>query len=78
MVVSQHEVNIQESSINQNFNNTMPVILCTGATFVKKNSCLFARIVSFYTTVMHLFTFRILEPYPSKDIELDLSHVISH
>ena len=22
--------------------------------------------------------FRILEPYPSKDIELDLSHVVSH
>ena len=22
--------------------------------------------------------FRILEPYPSKDIELDLSHVMSH
>ena len=25
-----------------------------------------------------LLTFSILEPYPSKDIELDLSHVISY
>ena len=53
-------------------------MLCTGATFVKKNSCLVARIVSIDTTGLHLFTFRILEPYPSKNIEVDLSHVISH
>ena len=51
----------------------MSVMLRTGAAFVKKNSCLVARIVSFDTD-----TFRILEPYPSKDIELGLSHVISH
>ena len=49
-----------------------------GATLVKKNSCLVARIVSFDTAVLHLLTFCILEPYPSKDIDLDLSHVISH
>ena len=53
----------------------MSVILCTGATFVKKNSCLVARIVSFDTAGLHIFTFCILEPDPSKDIELDLSHV---
>ena len=56
----------------------MSVMLITGATFVKKNSCLVARIVSLDTAGLHLLTFRILEPYPSKDIELDLSHVISH
>ena len=56
----------------------MSVILCMGVTFVKKNSCLVARIVSFDTAGPHLLTFRILEPYPSKNIELDLSHVISH
>ena len=56
----------------------MSVMLCSGATFVKKNSCLVARIVSFYTGGLHLLTFCILEPYPSKDIELDLSHVFSH
>ena len=56
----------------------MSVILCTGTTFVKKNSCLVARLVSFDTAGLHLLTFGILEPYPSKDIELDLSHVISH
>ena len=56
----------------------MSVLLCTGAAFVKKNSCLVARIVSFDTAGVHLLTFRILEPYPSKDIEVDLSHVISH
>ena len=56
----------------------MSVMLCTGATFVKKNADLIARIVSFDTAGLHLLTFRILEPYLSKDIELDLSHVISH
>ena len=49
----------------------MSVILCTGATLV-------ARIVSFDTAGLHVLAFRILEPYLSKDIELDLSHVISH
>ena len=56
----------------------MLVMLCTGSTFVKENSCLVARMVSFDTAGLHLFTFRILEPYPPKDIELDLTHVISH
>ena len=52
----------------------MLVILGTGATFVKKNSCLVARIASFDTAGQHLLTLRILESYPSKDIE----HVRSH
>ena len=56
----------------------MSVMLCTGATFVKKNSFLLARIVSFDTAGLHLLTFRILEQYLSKDIDLDPSHVISH
>ena len=72
------EIIIQENGINQKSNNTMSVILFTGATFVKKNSCLVARIVSFDTAGLHLLTFRILESYPSKDIKFDLSHVISH
>ena len=56
----------------------MSVMPCMGATFVKKNSSLVPRIVSFDIADLHLFTFRILEPYPSKDIELDsvmLSHI---
>ena len=56
----------------------MAVKLGTGATFVNKNSCLVARIVSFDTTGLHLLTFRVLEPYPSKDIDLDLNRVISY
>ena len=56
----------------------MSVTLCAGATYVKKISCLVARIVSFDTTGLHLLTFCILEPYPSKDIALNLSHVILH
>ena len=52
-------------------------MLCKGATFIKKSSCLVAKIVSFYTASLHLLTIRILEPYPSKNIELDLRH-ISH
>ena len=67
---------LKGSSINKKPNNSMSVMLCTGATFVKKNSCLVARIVSFDTVGLNLLTFRILEPYPSKDIALDLSHVI--
>ena len=59
-------------------NNTMAVMLCTGATFVKINSCLVPRIVSFDTAGLHLPTFRTLETYPSKAIELDLSDVISY
>ena len=61
-------MDIQGSSINQKPYSTMSVTLCTGATFVKKNSCLVARIVSFDIVGLHLFTFRILEPYSSKDI----------
>ena len=37
-----------------------------------------ARIASFDISGLHLLTFRILEPYPSKDIELDLSVTLSH
>ena len=50
----------------------MSVILCPGATLVKINSYLVARIVSFDAAGLHSLTFCILEPYPSKDIELDL------
>ena len=39
----------------------MSEILCTGATFVKKNSCLVGIIVSFDTAGLHVLTFRILE-----------------
>ena len=56
----------------------MSVKLCAGATFVKIKPCLVAKIVSFDTAGLHLLTFRILEPHPSKDIDLDLSHVVSH
>ena len=56
----------------------MSVMVCMGAAFVKKNSCLVARIVSFDTAGLHLLTFRILELYLSKDVALDFSHVISH
>ena len=73
-----NEINIQESSINQKSSNTMSVMLCTGATFVKKNTCLVSRIDSFDTAGLHLLTFRILRLYLSKDIEVDVSHVISN
>ena len=53
-------------------------MLCTGTIFVKINFCLVARINLSGTEGLHLLTFRVLNPYPSKDIELDLSHVISH
>ena len=56
----------------------MSVMFRTGATFVKKNFCLVARIVPFDTVGLHLLTFHILEPYPSRDIALDLSHASSH
>ena len=77
-MVRKDEINIQESSINQKSNNTISVVLSTGASFVKKNSCVVARIVLFDIAGQHLPNFRILEPYPSKDIEFDLSHVISY
>ena len=54
----------------------MSIMLCAGAKFVKKNSRLIARIISFDTAGLHILTFRILEPYLPKYIELDLSHVI--
>ena len=50
----------------------MSVIFCAGSTFVKKDFFLVVRIVSFDTVGLHLFTFRISEPYLSKDIALDL------
>ena len=53
-------------------------MFCMKATFVKRISCQVARIVSFDTAGLHGITFRILEPSPSKDVELDLSHIISH
>ena len=56
----------------------MSVILSTGATFVTRNSCVAARIVSFDTAGLHLLTSRILEPYSSKDIELVISVTLSH
>ena len=59
-------------------NNTISVILCMGATFVKKNSCVAVRVVSLDTAGLHLLTFRILELYSSKDTELDLTYVILH
>ena len=55
----------------------MPVMLCMRAAFVKKNSCLFARIVLIDTAVLHLVTVNILEPYLTKEIELDFSHAVS-
>ena len=68
---------MREDSINQKFNNTVSVMFCTEATFVKKNFCLVARIVLFDTAGLHLLTVCILDPYLSKDIDLDLIHVIS-
>ena len=69
---------IKGSSINKKPNSTMSVMLCTGATFVKKSSYVVVRIVPLDTVSLHLLTFRILEPYPFKYIALDLSHVMSH
>ena len=67
-MVKYDEINIQKSSINQRPNCAMSVMLFMGTTFVKKNSCLVATIVSFDTVGLHLPTFRVLQPYPSKDI----------
>ena len=54
----------------------MAVMLCTGATFVKKNSCLAARIVSFDTAGLYVLTFCILEPYRPKILtSFTLSHI---
>ena len=77
-------INVRKKNIffakkqNQKTNSTMPVMLCTGANFAKKNSCLVARIIPYYAAGLHLLTFHILKPEPSKDIALGLSHVISH
>ena len=48
-MIVQHEINILGSSINEKPYSAMSVVLCAGATFVKKNSCIVARIVSFDT-----------------------------
>ena len=56
----------------------MSVMLCTGPNFGKKNSCLVAGIVPYYTAGLYLLTLHILEPYPSKYTALGLSHIISH
>ena len=66
---------IKGSSINRKSNSTMSAMLCT---FVKKNSCLVARIVPCYAVVLHLLTFHVFDPYPSKDNAPGLNHVISH
>ena len=67
-MVVKDEINIPGSSISQKPNSKISVIPCTGANFVKETYCLVARIVSFDTVDLHLPTFHILEPYPSKDI----------
>ena len=61
-------MNIQGSSINQKPNSKMSAMLCTGTTFVKKNSCLVARIIPFDTASLPILTSCILEPEPSKNI----------
>ena len=53
------EINISGSSISQKPSSAISVMLCKGDTFVKKNSCLVARIVSFHTVGLHLLTFSI-------------------
>ena len=53
-------------------------MICTGAKFTKKNSCLVAKIVLYYTAGLLLLTFNVLEPYLSKDIGLGLSNFISY
>ena len=50
-------------------------MLFTEATFVKKNSCLVARIISFGTAGLLLLAFRILEPYPSSLVTVTLSRI---
>ena len=45
---------------------------------LKKNSYLVARIVLFDTAGLYILTFRILEPYSSKDIELDLYVILRY
>ena len=56
----------------------MSVMLFTAANFVKKNSCLVARIVSYYTAGLHLLIFHKLKPYSPKNMALGFSYVILH
>ena len=67
-MVVQDEINIKGSSIIKNPIAKCPLCSVRGATFVKKNSCLVARIISFDTVGLYLLTLHMLEPYPSKDI----------
>ena len=55
-------IDIQERNINQKFNNTMSVMLCTWVTLVKKNPYLVPRIVSFNTAGLHLLIFHMSAP----------------
>ena len=48
---------IKGSNINKKPVSTVSVMLCAGATFVRKNSCLVARIVPFDTVGLHLVSF---------------------
>ena len=73
-MVLEDKKNIQESRNNEKSNNTVSAMLCTGAGFVMKNFFIAARTVLFDTADLHLLTFRILEPYPSKGIQLNLRH----
>ena len=56
----------------------MLIMFYKGATFVKNNSFLVARIVLFDAAGLYLLTFHISEPCLFKNIEQDLSHVIPH
>ena len=56
----------------------MSAMLFVGVTFVKRNCSLVTGIVLYDTAGLHLLPFSILEPYPSKDIALGLSHVFSY
>ena len=48
-MIVQYEINIPGSSINEKPNSTMSAMLCTWSTFVKKNSCLAVKTISFDT-----------------------------
>ena len=48
-MIVKYEISIPGSSINEKPDSTMSVMLCTGAAFIQKNSCLVARIISFDT-----------------------------
>ena len=50
-MVVQDEINIQGSSVNQKPNNTMSVMLCPGATFVKKTPAQFLELFHFMPQV---------------------------